>query len=118
MTHITCRLTAKNRDQLQNPMLGNQVWATFTFFTPSLHKVRISCLTNDLLSTERRVQIFLLLSAFFGTGNIASINSFDPSSVLCFVTVFSPFVMGALMLWKVKRLCIFVECLKFLPLLY
>ena len=33
MTHVTCRLTAKNRDQLQNPMLGNRVWATFTFFT-------------------------------------------------------------------------------------
>ena len=31
MTHVTCRLTAKNRDQLQNPTLGNRVWATFTF---------------------------------------------------------------------------------------
>jgi len=25
------RLTAKNRDQLWNPTLGNRVWATFTF---------------------------------------------------------------------------------------
>ena len=33
MTHVTCRLTAKNRDQLRNPTLGNRVWATFTFFT-------------------------------------------------------------------------------------
>ena len=33
MTHVTCRLTAKNRDQLQNPTLGNRVWATFTFLT-------------------------------------------------------------------------------------
>ena len=32
MTHITCRLTAKNRDQFRNPTLGNRVWATFTFF--------------------------------------------------------------------------------------
>ena len=32
MTHITCRLTAKNRDQLRNPTLGNRVWAMFTFF--------------------------------------------------------------------------------------
>ena len=30
MTHITCRLTVKNRDQLWNPTLGNRVWATFT----------------------------------------------------------------------------------------
>ena len=28
---VTCRLTAKNRDQLRNHMLGNRVWATFTF---------------------------------------------------------------------------------------
>jgi len=32
MTHITCRLTAKDRDQFRNPTLRNQVWATFTFF--------------------------------------------------------------------------------------
>jgi len=31
VTHVTCRLTAKNRDQLRNPPLGNRVWATFTF---------------------------------------------------------------------------------------
>jgi len=31
MTHVTCRLTAKNRDELRNPTLGNRVWATFTF---------------------------------------------------------------------------------------
>jgi len=28
MTHVTCMLTAKNRDQLRNPTLGNRVWAT------------------------------------------------------------------------------------------
>jgi len=32
MTHVTCRLTAKNRDQLWNTTLGIRVWATFTFF--------------------------------------------------------------------------------------
>ena len=30
MTHVTYRLTSKNRDQLRNPTLGNGVWATFT----------------------------------------------------------------------------------------
>jgi len=29
--YVTCRLTAKNRDQLLNPTFGNRVWATFTF---------------------------------------------------------------------------------------
>ena len=32
MTHVTCRLTAKNQDQLLNLTLGNRVWAIFTFF--------------------------------------------------------------------------------------
>jgi len=31
MTHFTCRLTAKNRDQLRDPTLSNRVRATFTF---------------------------------------------------------------------------------------
>jgi len=31
MTRVTCRLTAKNRDQLRNPTLGKRVWATFTY---------------------------------------------------------------------------------------
>ena len=33
MTHVTCRLTAKNRDQLRNPTLGNRAWLTSTFFS-------------------------------------------------------------------------------------
>jgi len=32
MTHVTCRLTAKNRDELRNHTLGNRVCAKFTFF--------------------------------------------------------------------------------------
>ena len=35
MTHVTCRLTAKNRDQLRDPALGNRIWATFTFLIVS-----------------------------------------------------------------------------------
>ena len=31
MTHVTRRLTAKNRDQPRNRTLGNRVWATFIF---------------------------------------------------------------------------------------
>ena len=40
MTHVNCRLTVKNRDQLRNPTLGNRVWATFTFQCPcGLHHI-------------------------------------------------------------------------------
>ena len=41
MTHITCRLTAKNRDQLRNPRLGNRVWAAFLLLDSI--KVRGEC---------------------------------------------------------------------------
>ncbi|XP_040442589.1 GPI ethanolamine phosphate transferase 1 isoform X2 [Falco naumanni] len=44
--------------------------------------------------------VFFIVTAFFGTGNIASVNSFDPASVYCFLTVFSPFVMGGLLVLK------------------
>ncbi|XP_037235873.1 GPI ethanolamine phosphate transferase 1 isoform X2 [Falco rusticolus] len=44
--------------------------------------------------------VFFIVTAFFGTGNIASVNSFDPASVYCFLTVFSPFIMGGLLVLK------------------
>jgi len=37
MTHVTCRLTAKNRDHLRNPTLGNRAWAAFTLFIQAGH---------------------------------------------------------------------------------
>jgi len=41
MAHVTCRLTANNRDKLRNPTLGNRVWATFTFFILRVETIRI-----------------------------------------------------------------------------
>ncbi|KAL2085921.1 hypothetical protein ACEWY4_019241 [Coilia grayii] len=54
--------------------------------------------------------VFFIITAFFGTGNIASINSFDPASVYCFLTVFNPFIMGGLMMWKVLIPFVIVMC--------
>ncbi|XP_052819146.1 GPI ethanolamine phosphate transferase 1-like [Mya arenaria] len=54
--------------------------------------------------------IFFILTSFFGVGNIASINSFDPAAVLCYISVFSPFTMGALLLFKIVIPFILVTC--------
>ncbi|KAM7536576.1 hypothetical protein Aperf_G00000082581 [Anoplocephala perfoliata] len=45
--------------------------------------------------------VFFLIYAFFGTGNIASINTFDPVSVYCFITVLNPRIMSALIIFKI-----------------
>ncbi|XP_025935662.1 GPI ethanolamine phosphate transferase 1 isoform X8 [Apteryx rowi] len=54
--------------------------------------------------------VFFIVTAFFGTGNIASVNSFDPASVYCFLTVFSPFMMGGLLVLKVVIPFVLVSC--------
>ncbi|XP_025066807.1 GPI ethanolamine phosphate transferase 1 isoform X4 [Alligator sinensis] len=54
--------------------------------------------------------VFFIVTAFFGTGNIASVNSFDPASVYCFLTVFSPFMMGGLLVLKVIIPFVLVSC--------
>ena len=76
MTHVTCRLTAKNRNQLQNPTLGNRVWATFALFSAlypaiqALLPATTSCLYScharrnnnsvELLRYRRRRHTYLL----------------------------------------------------------
>ncbi|CAM5091657.1 unnamed protein product [Eretmochelys imbricata] len=54
--------------------------------------------------------VFFIMTAFFGTGNIASVNSFDPASVYCFLTVFNPFIMGSLLVWKIVIPFVLVSC--------
>ncbi|KAI3942370.1 hypothetical protein MKW92_020334 [Papaver armeniacum] len=54
------------------------------------------------LSDMRVPVIFMVLFnvAFFGTGNFASIASFEISSVYRFITIFSPFLMSGLLIFK------------------
>ncbi|XP_054278110.1 GPI ethanolamine phosphate transferase 1 [Macrosteles quadrilineatus] len=70
--------------------------------------------TSGLLSTDdfRKCFFFLMfiILSFFGTGNIASVNSFDVSWVRCFLTVFSPFTMMTLILLKTVIPFLLVTC--------
>ncbi|VDO32386.1 unnamed protein product, partial [Onchocerca flexuosa] len=48
------------------------------------------------------ILVILIEAAFFGTGNIASLNSFNPSFLRCFISVFSPFTMTAMLIFKIS----------------
>ena len=45
--------------------------------------------------------LFFVFLAFFGCGNIASLNSFSPSSIIPFVHIYSPHLMALLLFMKV-----------------
>jgi len=54
MTHVTCRLTANNRDHLRNPTLGNRVWSTFLLqrnYRPSRLVLNSCILMNEPIHT-------------------------------------------------------------------
>ena len=44
--------------------------------------------------------LFFILVGLFGTENLAFFNSFDPSNVNCFLTIFNQFLMGTIVLFK------------------
>ncbi|CAK9161284.1 unnamed protein product [Ilex paraguariensis] len=57
------------------------------------------CLQLSDMRTPLTFMVFFNI-AFFGTGNFASIASFEISSVYRFITIFSPFLMAALLIFK------------------
>jgi len=54
MTLVTCRLTAKNRDQLRNPTLGNRGRATFTFFSVEKKARKTKVTETECVSVNRQ----------------------------------------------------------------
>jgi len=74
MTHLTCRLTAKHRDQLRNPTLGNRVWATFfkvwcTFLAHPVRAVKIQQNTPSVF-----INRFCCLSRFIAGQQLTTFN--------------------------------------------
>ena len=61
MTHVTCRLTAKNRDKLLNSTLGNRVWATFYLFIGlcGLHLTDETEMRKSYLLAQKHLGTFL-----------------------------------------------------------
>lgn len=55
-------------------------------------------------------QMLYLMISFFGTGNMATISSFDPNWVRCLVKTFSPFLMTALILFKLSIPIVLLTC--------
>lgn len=56
-----------------------------------------------LIEWRRAIILMAFLEmAFFGTGNISSLNSFNTEFLRNFVTVFSPFLMALLLLVKIS----------------
>lgn len=69
--------------------------------------------TRNLTASDFHRAFFFLMYiilSFFGTGNVASINSFDPVWVRSFITVFSPFIMTVLILFKTVIPFFLVTC--------
>ena len=73
-------------------------------YTPHQQHLRsvdvITCVVGFVLSH----------GAFFGTGNIASISHFQLASVYRFTTVFSPGLMGALLMVKIFLPIVLIAC--------
>ncbi|XP_047984768.1 GPI ethanolamine phosphate transferase 1 [Leguminivora glycinivorella] len=74
----------------------------------SLTSVERSISSDDF----RRAFFFLayVILAFFGTGNIASLNSFEVRWVTCFITSFQPFIITGLILLKTLTPFLSVAC--------
>ena len=82
---------------------------TVTTLLPNENCTPIKSITAETIRHMAMCLFFGILS-YFGIGNIASINTFDPTTVYCFLTVFSPFVMGSLILLKMVIPFLYVSC--------
>ena len=71
MTHITCRLTAKNRDQLRNPTLDNRVYGLPLPFTCIC---RQRCILRKPTDGDRLNDVRLDYSCNTRTGRISKSN--------------------------------------------
>ncbi|XP_069359689.1 GPI ethanolamine phosphate transferase 1 [Maniola hyperantus] len=94
----------------RNIKIGECVFEEETSSNGEKHLV---CLERSINSQDFRRAFFYtlyIILAYFGTGNIASLNSFEVRWVLCFTTSFQPFVMTGLILLKTLSPFLSVAC--------
>ena len=94
MTHVTCRLTTKNRDQLRNPTFGNRVLATF--FTSDYLRYLKKTICNPLAHPTWKytkltceVPNFFYLTEGLHCTCVFRTCVFHPCEMRCFVLDFS-----------------------------
>lgn len=78
----------------------------------SIPDVRMNNYSSIELVDFKRAFICILyiLSSLFGTGNIASVSSFDPNWIRCLVSTFAPFLMATLIIVKLIIPVLLVMC--------
>ncbi|XP_069682129.1 GPI ethanolamine phosphate transferase 1 isoform X2 [Periplaneta americana] len=105
MMNMFCWLLLEHHcaDSAKNKLLD------FAFGIAADKSVKERCLSSRDFRRAYFFFFYIFLS-FFGVGNIASINSFDPTWVRCFLTVFSPFIMTILIMWKIMIPFLAVSC--------
>ena len=107
MTHVTYRLTTKNRDQLRNPTFGNRVLATFTFFTsdylrylrkkiicnplshPTWKCTTLTCEVPNFFLSDWRFALYLRFPSLQIRTCVFRTCVFHPCEMRCFVLAFT-----------------------------
>ena len=106
MTHVTCRLTAKNWDQLRDHTLSNQVWATFTLFNQyeiTHHKSQSSSHISEWCQNCTYLG-YLGSSLMLGTGALTLLAGWQEGHPAC--KNLSSEVLAWLSVWSEVQTCI------------